>query len=271
LELKRRQAESKININAIAFDSEGNIMDKKIVNCDKLPIIGNRGDMRYSGINEPLMRSSYAELKTKLKDVMGNKDDSPAGKYINKKRNGFINDLPQLNAVDKHALDSVEAGGSFFNSFVPSNGVTIAEGESNVKKGEHYQADNNISRLEYTKIYSKKPIELKGILTQSQSVGNLHIKKNKELSFYEESSLPPINFPGNSYKQERDQEMTKEFELDQSAIPTVKRYEHNIIKGTDITELVNFDKSLLDDTVLTNAYKTSRNAQISVLPKYVNR
>jgi hypothetical protein len=269
-------------MNQIAFDSEGKVMERRNLNGDKLPTIGKKIDLKFMNIDEVLIKSSFQDFKAKLQEMKNkrvvrgvnlkdNDKDSTEGK-LKRRLKGALSSLNlDQNGPDKHALGLVESGGSFFNSFKPCQGVTIIESNIKIKKGEKFKPNKgSISRLEYSKSYSQKPIELKGILTNSQSVGNLNTKKNNGISFYEEGSLPPIMSPSNRYKQDRDEEITKEFELDQSAIP-MKRTDENIIRGSDITELVNFDRSLLDDTQYTNDYRTARNAPISVLPKYVNR
>jgi hypothetical protein len=115
-----------------------------------------------------------------------------------------IDDFAQLEAGDdKHALGSVESGGSFFNQFKPREGVTVIEGRAKVKKGPKIASmHGHLTRQDYSKSYSQKPFELKGILTNSQSMGNLAgPRKSQGISFYEESSLPPIMSPrGNLMK-----------------------------------------------------------------------
>jgi len=196
--------------------------------------------------------------KNKMKEIYKNLDESHS-----------INEVE-----DKDAEGAVESGGSFFNAFKPRNGVTIMEGLAKMKKGENFRKNaGNLTRMEYSKTYSQKPFEPKGILSNSQSLGVLGApKKSQGISFYEESTLPPIMSPRTRYRVENENDVTQEFELDQSEIPPVKKNEEVIIKTGDITELVAFDKNLLNDTNdISHLNKTDRKTNISILPKYVNK
>lgn len=194
-----------------------------------------------------------------------------------KKRKEIYGDLDDINLLkegdDQHAVGLVESSGSFFNSFKPRSGVTIMEGLGKIKKGNKLKDEiGNISRLDYSKNYSHKPFELKGILANSQSINNLELpRKSHGISFYEEGSLPPIMSPRGRYNADPEEDTTQHFEIDQSIIEP-KKNEETIYKAGDITELINLDKNLLDDTEdIKNGSKTYRKGEISVLPKYVNR
>eukprot|EP00344_Euplotes_crassus_P003820 CAMPEP_0197010936 /NCGR_PEP_ID=MMETSP1380-20130617/56456_1 /TAXON_ID=5936 /ORGANISM="Euplotes crassus, Strain CT5" /LENGTH=221 /DNA_ID=CAMNT_0042433233 /DNA_START=1 /DNA_END=662 /DNA_ORIENTATION=+ len=147
----------------------------------------------------------------------------------------------------------------------------MMEGYSKVKKGNSYKSEvGNISRMDYSKTYSNRPFELKGVLSNSQSVGNLGAsKKNQGISFYEEGSLPPIMSPRDRYNAAQDEDTTQEFVLDQSEIPA-KKHEDTIIKQGDITDLINLSpRDILNDT---NSNTNSQNlSQMSILPKYISK
>lgn len=167
----------------------------------------------------------------------------------------------------------IEAGGSFFNAFKPKEGVTLVEASFKVKKGDKLRATlNHLSRQDYSKTFSQKPFELKGILTHSHSTRAFGAKKTQGISFYEESTLPPIISPRDRYKSEIEEEdITQDFYLDQSAIP-IRKAEETIIKMGDVSELINFDKTFLDNTnEISTDSRVKHNAPTSILPKYVNR
>lgn len=273
-EIKRRQAELKIDLNTVTFDHNGHVMTKKKFNTDRLPRIGKDSITRYSLDQAPLVENQFATLRQKfqkgLMKKVEQKSESGHKKNIYKTIEG---EEEVRENKDKNALGSVETGGSFFNAFKPKDGVTLVESNFKVKKGDKLRATlNHLSRQDYSKTFSQKPFELKGILTHSHSTRAFGAKKAQGISFYEESTLPPIISPRDRYKSEIEQEdITQDFELDQSAIP-VRKAEETIIKTGDISELMNFDKNFLDNThEISTDSRLKNNAPTSVLPKYVNR
>lgn len=268
----------------MTFDTHGKILNKHRVNADRLPNIGKKANPKAFLSSDTLVKSSFKDFKNRIKEMRNKRSqdrglnikDSQIGSELEgkKKRKDIyksIDDLRNLEVgPDKHALGLVESGGSFFNAFKPKDGVTIVESNIKVKKGNKTRSSfNQMSRLDYSKTYSQKPFELKGILTNSQSVRNLGTKKTQGISFYEESTLPPIMSPRNRYQNERENEITQEFELDQSVIP-LKKVEDNIMKAGDISELVD-DRNFLDNTVELTTESINNHAPKSILPKYINR
>ena len=211
--------------------------------------------------------------------AMKGNEKTPEGKGLDllekKKRNYFksIEGLFDPEAEgDQFALGSVDTAGSNFNAFKPQDGVTIVESSVKVKKGNLIKSSvDHISRKDYLKTFSQKPHELKGILVNSQSMGNLGHKKSQGISFYQEGTLPPIMSPRDRYKNEREEEITHDFELDHSAIP-LKRNDEMVIKGGDVSEILNLERTFLDNTnEITQDSQTRNKATFSTLPKYVNR
>lgn len=73
-DLKRRQAESKIDINSITFDTGGKILLKKKLNINKLPNIGKSVDPKYSNSQGSWVKSSFGDFKKRLKEQKEERD-----------------------------------------------------------------------------------------------------------------------------------------------------------------------------------------------------
>lgn len=230
-----------------------------------------------------MVKSDFENIRQKIKELNLKRDIARGldGKSIDsnnaslKRRKTLLKDSDIFAALeesqDKFALGSVDVRGSNFNSFKPNDGVTLIEGIAKVKKGNKIKpTKTHLSRDQYIKTFSQKPFELKSILTNTQSMKNLEGKKHNPISFYEDT-LPPILSPRDRYKTERDDNLTHDFELDQSAIP--KKADEMIVKGGDVSELINFEKTFLDQTQETDHdfYSNQKKQVFSSLPKFVNR
>ena len=202
--------------------------------------------------------------------------DGKNSELLEKKKRNYFKSIeglfdPEVEG-EQHALGSVDTAGSNFNAFKPQDGVTMVESSVKIKKGNLIKSSiDHLSRKDYQKTYAQKPHELKGILMKSQSSGNLGPKKSQGISFYQEGSLPPINSPRDRYKTDREGEITHDFELDHSAIP-LKRNDEMIIKGGDVSEILNLERTFLDNTnEITQDSQMKNKPTFSTLPKYVNR
>ncbi|CAI2387241.1 unnamed protein product [Moneuplotes crassus] len=279
--LHRKRADSKIDINKVTFDTKGNILTKRKFNVHNLPQVGKDVAPGYHNNPHSQVKSSFQEFQNRLKKQKDDRDKIRGLKIRNNddpnntksQRKNISSSIRKAGnkkeAEDQHTNGMVESGGSFFNSFNPRSGVTIKEGCSKIKKGTSYKSlVRNISRNDYSKTYSNKPFEVRGILSNSQSLRNLGApKKSQGISFYEEGSLPPIISTRDRYNASQDEEMIDDFMLDQSEIRP-KKNEDTIIKQGDITELINLSpKNIFNETGSYGNYQ--KQSQISILPKYV--
>ena len=282
-ERKRKAAEMKIDMNKITFDTQGNMMHKKKINCDRLPKVGKETGSKYKFSQSHLIRNDSNLIKKKLRELgarrvimssESNKQD-PANQTSVKRKDIYKDIDPLANfetTGDKFALGSVDICGSNFNAFKPSDGVTVIEGDAKVKKGDKIKSSmEHLSRDDYLKTFSHKPFELKSILSNTQSLKNLDPKRANQISFYQDSTLPPIVSPRDRYKTEREENLTHDFELDQSAIP--KKVDEMVVKAGDVSELLNLEKTFLDNTheITNDSYTQSKKVTFSLLPKFVNR
>ena len=295
-EKKLKAAALKVDLNKITFDTDGNILHKIKLNGDRLPSIGGKKKSKFRLNQTEKITSNFETIRERLKLMSSKIERPPVDSSLENRseHNGIKNsqsqvmkkkdiykdiykDIDPLSNLepggDKYAVGSIDVGGSYFNSFKPSKGVTYTEGISKVKKGDKIKSSmHHLTRGDYNKTFSQKPFELKPILAGSQSMRNLDPKVNKnQISFYQENALPPIMSPRDRYKQEKEEHLPHGFELDQSAIP--RKPEEMVVKGGDVSELLNLDQTLFtkNHDITNDSMNNSKKVTFSSLPKFVNR
>lgn len=84
-EIKRKQAEMKVKLESITFDSDGKILTKSNVNGDRLPMVGKECVSRYKLSTEHKVNSSFAKFKQNLFEMRDKKNGAARYKHkINK-------------------------------------------------------------------------------------------------------------------------------------------------------------------------------------------